>query len=319
MSRPVNIGPIAKGRTSDGPRRWFHDLPADSLYRAHCRIGSPIGLRTSIWCQMLRTACKAIWCALESGDRQLDAWMQKGSVLAAIMILLANLPVPFKVAGRKARVAPRLNQRLRAFLIAALSIAAMAPAQAQSNSGYDPRSWTYDPARNVLVSPSAPDQTSDGETRSDWSATPREIVHFSEAQPKGSIVISTTERRLYYILGNGRALRYAVGVGKEGLEWAGRDTISSKKTWPDWRPPAEMRSREASNGRFLPAHVEGGPNNPLGARALYIGNTLYRVHGTNQPWTVGQANSSGCIRMTNDDVIDLYDRVKIGSQIIVRH
>jgi lipoprotein-anchoring transpeptidase ErfK/SrfK len=280
---------------------------------------------------MLRTACKAIWCALESGDRQLDAWMQKRSVLAAIMILLANLPVPAKVAGRKVRVtprliqSPRLIQRLRAsvlrasVLIAATSTAAMAPAQAQSNSGYDPRSWTYDPARNVLVSPSAPDQTSDGETRSDWSATPREIVHFSEAQPKGSIVISTTERRLYYILGNGRALRYAVGVGKEGLEWAGRDTISSKKTWPDWRPPAEMRSREASNGRFLPVHVEGGPNNPLGARALYIGNTLYRVHGTNQPWTVGQANSSGCIRMTNDDVIDLYDRVKIGSQIIVRH
>lgn len=268
---------------------------------------------------MLRTACKAIWCALESGDRQMDAWMQKRSVLAAIMILLAKLPVPVKVAGRKVLTSPRLNQRLRAFLIAVLSIAAMAPAQAQSNSGYDPRSWTYDPARNVLVSPSAPDQTSDAETRRDWSAIPREIVHFSEAQPKGSIIISTTERRLYYILGNGRALRYAVGVGKEGLEWSGRDTISSKKTWPDWRPPAEMRSREASNGRFLPAHVEGGPNNPLGARALYIGDTLYRVHGTNQPWTVGQANSSGCIRMTNDDVIDLYDRVKIGSQIIVRH
>ncbi|WP_244749539.1 L,D-transpeptidase [Mesorhizobium sp. L-2-11] len=233
--------------------------------------------------------------------------MQKRSVLAAIMILLANLPVPVKVAG------------LRGFLIAVLSIAAMAPAQAQSNSGYDPRSWTYDAARNVLVSPSAPDQTSDGAVQQEWSAIPREIVHFSEAQPKGSIVIDTTERRLYYILGNGRALRYAVGVGKEGLEWSGRDTISAKKTWPDWRPPAEMRSREASNGRFLPVHVEGGPNNPLGARALYIGNTLYRVHGTNQPWTVGQANSSGCIRMTNDDVIDLYDRVKIGSQIIVRH
>lgn len=249
----------------------------------------------------------------------MDAWMQKRSVLAAIMILLAKLPVPVKVAGRKVLTSPRLNQRLRAFLIAVPSIAAMAPAQAQSNSGYDPRSWTYDPARNVLVSPSAPNQTSDAETQREWSAIPREIVHFSEAQPKGSIVISTTERRLYYILGNGRALRYAVGVGKEGLEWSGRDTISSKKTWPDWRPPAEMRSREASNGRFLPAHVEGGPNNPLGARALYIGNTLYRVHGTNQPWTVGQANSSGCIRMTNDDVIDLYDRVKIGSQIIVRH
>ncbi len=132
-------------------------------------------------------------------------------------------------------------------------------------------------------------------------------------------MINTTERRLYYLLGDGKALRYAVGVGREGLEWSGRDTISSKRDWPDWRPPAEMRTREASKGRFLPARVAGGPNNPLGARALYIGNTLYRVHGTNQPWTVGQANSSGCIRMTNEDVIDLYDRVKIGAQIIVRH
>lgn len=246
--------------------------------------------------------------------------MQKGSVLvAANMILHADLPVPGSVAGCKVLVSPRLIQRLCASVLVAATIAAMAPAQAQSNSGYDPRSWTYDPARNVLVSPSAPDQTSDGEIRPEWSAIPREIVHFSEAQPKGSIVINTTERRLYYVLGNGRALRYAVGVGKEGLEWSGRDTISSKKNWPDWRPPAEMRSREASKGRFLPAHVEGGPNNPLGARALYIGNTLYRVHGTNQPWTVGQANSSGCIRMTNEDVIDLYDRVKIGTQIIVRH
>ncbi|MGX5850377.1 L,D-transpeptidase [Mesorhizobium sp. PL10] len=96
-------------------------------------------------------------------------------------------------------------------------------------------------------------------------------------------------------------------------------TISSKKDWPDWRPPAEMRSREASKGRLPPARVAGGPNNPLGARALYIGNTLYRVHGANQPWTVGQANSSGCIRMTNKDVIDLYDGAKIGAQIIVRH
>ncbi|MDG4884026.1 L,D-transpeptidase [Mesorhizobium sp. WSM4884] len=195
----------------------------------------------------------------------------------------------------------------------------MAPAQGQSNSGYDPRSWGYDQTRNVLISPSAPDQPPGGEKRPAWSAIPKEVVDFGEVQPKGSIVINTTERRLYYILGNGKALRYAVGVGKEGLEWSGRDTISGKKDWPDWQPPAEMRSREASKGRFLPVRVAGGPNNPLGARALYIGNTLYRVHGTNQPWTVGQANSSGCIRMTNEDVIDLYDRVKIGAQIIVRH
>lgn len=244
----------------------------------------------------------------------------KGSVsVAANKISLAKLDGPASVFGSGISVSPPLIRRLGASLLLAMLIAAMAASQAQSNSGYDPRSWAYDRSRNVLVSPSDPDGTSGEEIRSGWSAIPREIVAFSEAQPKGSIVINTTERRLYYILGDGKALRYTVGVGKEGLEWSGRDTISSKKDWPDWRPPAEMRSREASKGRLLPAHVAGGPNNPLGARALYIGNTLYRVHGTNQPWTVGRANSSGSIRMTNEDVIDLYDRVKIGTQIIVRH
>jgi lipoprotein-anchoring transpeptidase ErfK/SrfK len=213
----------------------------------------------------------------------------------------------------------------RELLIRQLALIAMAfavtivPVRAQSNSGYDPRSWTYDQAANVLVAPSAPDQPLSNEIQPEWSVIPSEVVIFSEAQPKGSIVINTTERRLYYVLGNGKALRYAVGVGKEGFKWSGRDTVSGKKDWPDWRPPAEMRNREAAKGRLLPAHVKGGPNNPLGARALYIGNTLYRVHGTNQPWTVGQANSSGCIRMTNEDVIDLYDRVKLGARVIVRH
>ena len=221
--------------------------------------------------------------------------------------------------SRKGTVSVAANRILPANLAIAALVAVTASVQAQSNNGYDPRSWTYDRARNVLVSPSAGDQTPDEGMPPQWSAIPRQIVHFSEAQPKGSIVINTTERRLYYILGDGKALQYAVGVGREGLEWSGRDRISSKKDWPDWRPPTEMRSREASKGHLLPARVAGGPNNPLGARALYIGNTLYRVHGTNQPWTVGQANSSGCIRMTNEDVIDLYDRVKIGAQIIVRH
>lgn len=240
--------------------------------------------------------------------------------MAARKNLLSSLKAPAGSQGRWILIDPRLVRGLgESVLVAATLTAAMSPAQGQSNSGYDPRSWSYDQARNVLISPSAPDQAAGGETRPAWSAIPREVVDFGEVHPKGSIVINTTERRLYYILGNGKALRYAVGVGKEGLEWSGRDTISSKKDWPEWRPPAEMRSREASKGRFLPVRVAGGPNNPLGARALYIGNTLYRVHGTNQPWTVGQANSSGCIRMTNEDVIDLYDRVKIGAQIIVRH
>ena len=205
------------------------------------------------------------------------------------------------------------------FAVAAILLVSAYTASAQSTGGYDPRTWSYDPTGDMVISPSGQEADTAYSTQPKWSPIPREIVRFSEAQPKGSIVINTSERRLYYVLGDGRALKYAVGVGKEGFSWAGRDRISSKRHWPDWRPPAEMRKREAASGRVLPARVEGGPNNPLGARALYIGSTLYRIHGTNQPWTVGQANSSGCIRMTNEDVIDLYERVGIGAHVIVRH
>jgi lipoprotein-anchoring transpeptidase ErfK/SrfK len=228
--------------------------------------------------------------------------------------------LPHAMPGLSASRVLRLAHLAAVF---ALSLAALFVAStaglAQSNSGYDPRSWSYDRTRNVLVSPSGPNAAANYAPQPEWSPIPREVVRFSEARPKGSIVINTSERRLYYVLGNGKALRYAVGVGREGFSWSGRDRISSKKHWPDWRPPAEMRSREAASGRFLPAHVEGGPDNPLGARALYIGSTLYRIHGTNQPWTVGQANSSGCIRMTNEDVIDLYEKVAVGAEVVVRH
>ncbi len=158
-----------------------------------------------------------------------------------------------------------------------------------------------------------------GHYRSDKSPIAREKVRFSENHPEGTIIIDTSERRLYYVLGNGRALKYGVGVGRDGFTWSGRNRISRKAEWPGWTPPATMRAREARKGRKLPAYMPGGPNNPLGARALYIGSTLYRIHGTNQPWTIGQAMSSGCIRMANDDVVDLYQRAKIGSRVIVRH
>ena len=143
---------------------------------------------------------------------------------------------------------------------------------------------------------------------------PREVVGFSENLPAGSIVISTSQRRLYYVMGGGKALRYAIAVGKEGYAWAGTSTVSSKREWPGWTPPADMRKRRPD----LPPHMAGGKDNPLGARALYLGDTLYRIHGTNEPWYMGSAQSSGCIRMTNDDVIDLYDRTRIGATVIVR-
>ena len=143
---------------------------------------------------------------------------------------------------------------------------------------------------------------------------PREVVSFSEKLPTGSIVISTSQRRLYYVTGEGKALRYAIAVGKEGYAWAGTSTVSSKREWPSWSPPADMRRRKPE----LPAYMPGGKDNPLGARALYLGDTLYRIHGTNEPWLMGTAESSGCIRMTNDDVIDLYNRTRIGATVIVR-
>jgi lipoprotein-anchoring transpeptidase ErfK/SrfK len=154
--------------------------------------------------------------------------------------------------------------------------------------------------------------------RSDHSPIPRKTVSYNAKVPAGTIVIETGERRLYYTLGNGKAIKFAVGVGREGFEWSGTNRISRKAEWPGWTPPAEMRAREAKKGRILPVFQEGGPNNPLGARAMYIGGSIYRIHGTNQPWTLGLAMSSGCIRMSNNDVKFLYDKVGIGTKVVVR-
>jgi lipoprotein-anchoring transpeptidase ErfK/SrfK len=144
-----------------------------------------------------------------------------------------------------------------------------------------------------------------------------QVVDYQTGEKPGTIVIDTNARFLYLVMEGGKARRYGVGVGKPGFEWAGTHKITRKAEWPDWRPPAEMRAREAKKGRNLPVHMAGGPENPLGARALYLGSTLYRIHGTNQPWTIGGAVSSGCIRMRNEDVVDLYERVKIGTKVRV--
>ena len=144
-----------------------------------------------------------------------------------------------------------------------------------------------------------------------------QTVDYSGPHGAGTIVIDTKENFLYLIEAGGKARRYGVGTGKPGFEWAGTHKVTRKAEWPDWRPPAEMIAREKKKGRVLPAHMPGGPENPLGARALYLGSTLYRIHGTNQPWTIGGAVSSGCIRMRNEDVMDLYERVKVGTKVIV--
>nr|WP_298105144.1 L,D-transpeptidase [uncultured Shinella sp.] len=144
-----------------------------------------------------------------------------------------------------------------------------------------------------------------------------QTVSYETEHKAGTIIIDTNNRFLYLVLGNGQARRYGVGVGKPGFEWAGAHTITRKAEWPTWTPPQEMITREAAKGHYLPASMEGGPENPLGSRAMYLGSTLYRIHGTNAPWTIGYAVSSGCIRMRNEDVVDLYDRVNVGTKVIV--
>ncbi|MEO1745269.1 MAG: L,D-transpeptidase [Pseudomonadota bacterium] len=144
-----------------------------------------------------------------------------------------------------------------------------------------------------------------------------QTVAYNGGHAPGTLVVDTRDRFLYLVNSDGTALRYGVGVGKAGFEWSGTEKITRKAEWPSWRPPASMIAREKKKGRHLPTYMAGGPSNPLGARALYLGNTLYRIHGTNQPWSIGQAVSSGCIRMRNEDVTDLYTRVKVGAKVVV--
>ena len=147
-----------------------------------------------------------------------------------------------------------------------------------------------------------------------YSEVPRQEVEYQSNASPGTIVVDTKHRYLYYVVAKNRAIRYSIAVGAEGYGWRGTSTVSMKREWPDWTPtPGELK-------RFpdLPRHMEGGPDNPLGARALYLGASLYRIHGTNEPWKIGAAVSSGCIRMSNNDAIDLYDRARVGATVIVR-
>jgi lipoprotein-anchoring transpeptidase ErfK/SrfK len=140
------------------------------------------------------------------------------------------------------------------------------------------------------------------------------VVFYRTSEPPGTIIVQTQERYLYVVLPGGRALRYGIGVGRAGFQWQGLLKITRKQEWPDWTPPPEMIARQP----YLPRWMAGGPGNPLGARALYLGNTVYRIHGTNQPQTIGTAVSSGCFRLVNTDVIDLYDRIPVGTKVVVR-
>jgi len=187
-----------------------------------------------------------------------------------------------------------------ALLSAILSLSLAVPATAAKRV-YDPVTDTWSDAGAIKTSSKR------------GKAIPKEIVSYSTKYKPGTIVVETSERRLYLVLDDGKALRYGIGVGRDGFRWSGQHRITRVAEWPGWTPPAAMRKRVPD----LPAYMPGGPDNPLGARALYIGSTLYRIHGTSEPWTIGQAVSSGCIRLTNEDVTDLYERVRVGALVVV--
>src|SRR5580698_7869670 len=185
--------------------------------------------------------------------------------------------------------------RAIAFLFAAAAL--LAAGQAQAESFYTPDIMGGGP--NFFQGGSSP--------------IPKATVNFNSNYAPGTIVVNTAERRLYLVLPDGQALRYGIGVGRDGFRWGGVHRISAKKVWPSWTPPSDMLRRRPD----LPRHMAGGIDNPLGARAIYLGSTLYRIHGSNEPETIGTAVSSGCFRMTNEDVTDLYNRVSVGATVVV--
>jgi len=187
-------------------------------------------------------------------------------------------------------------------IVVASILWALAPAAAQ-------------PARDMTSLGDQPGYVPSPEEEQLDPAWQRQPVFFRTHEPPGTIIVHTSERYLYLVLGNNRAIRYGVGVGRDGFQWSGIHKISRKAEWPDWTPPPEMIQRQP----YLPRFMAGGPGNPMGARALYIGSTVYRIHGTNQPQTIGHAVSSGCFRLVNKDIIDLYDRVPVGTRVVVRH
>ena len=195
-----------------------------------------------------------------------------------------------------------------------------APAYRQAPGYYQP--GMYDQQQNYtppMIERSAPPQM---QVHGDPAAMPqgrsdprfmKQVVAYGGREKAGTVIVDTPSRFLYLVQDDGRAIRYGIGVGRPGFTWAGAKSVTRKAEWPDWVPPKEMLQRRPD----LPHHMAGGPNNPLGARALYLGSSLYRIHGSNESWTIGQAVSSGCIRMLNEDVIDLYERVKVGTRVVV--
>jgi len=222
-------------------------------------------------------------------------------------------PSPEDFALGDAEDRQKVNAMSRPVLVLSAVTAALllpqAPAAAQS---YADPSFQAPPAF-ARVAPQVEDEADYGRATGVPAHLRRQIVSYPSHEAPGTIVVDTPNTYLYYVLGNGKAVRYGIGVGRDGFRWSGTQRVVRKAEWPDWHPPAEMVARQP----YLPRFMAGGPSNPLGARALYLGNSIYRIHGTNSPSTIGGRVSSGCIRMLNDDVIDLYARAKVGTKVVV--
>lgn len=208
-----------------------------------------------------------------------------------------------------------LNTRRAAVALGALAIGAVA---FSGSAGASPLLFPFMMTPPVQMQPapqtySAPQADEDNTVVEMPARLKRQVVSYPTREAPGTIIIDTPNTYLYLVMGNGQALRYGIGVGRDGFTWSGTQTITRKAEWPAWTPPAEMIARQP----YLPRHMAGGPGNPLGARAMYLGGTVYRIHGTNMPETIGTHVSSGCLRLTNEDVTDLYSRVSVGTKVIV--
>jgi lipoprotein-anchoring transpeptidase ErfK/SrfK len=237
----------------------------------------------------------------------LPAWAEPLSLTPNQSVNQPSAPARYAAAGH-----PALGGGFIQFIFGGVGTQPAAAPATQATSGYlgrDP-SYGYSTPNTIAPAEASPAETAQAEIDPRYL---KQRVTYGGPERPGTIVIDTHGRYLYLVEDGGRALRYGVGVGRPGFAWAGIKEVSMKRAWPDWRPPDEMLKRRPD----LPSFMAGGPENPLGARALYLGSSLYRIHGSNEPWTIGTEVSSGCIRMRNEDVIDLYERVKVGTKVVV--
>jgi lipoprotein-anchoring transpeptidase ErfK/SrfK len=208
----------------------------------------------------------------------------------------------------------KLNSRLVAAALGALTVGAIALSTSAAAAPLPLFPFLQQPMQSAPPVQAAPSDDDDAPANFQLpSRLKRQVVNYATREAPGTIIIDTPNTYLYLVLGNGQAMRYGIGVGREGFTWSGTQSITKKAEWPDWTPPPEMIARQP----YLPRHMAGGAGNPLGARAMYLGSSVYRIHGTNAPHTIGTRVSSGCLRLVNEDVIDLYNRVSVGTKVIV--